>query len=138
MTKIINLADFRKPVKEKEIDLASLAQSCIDDISINWANAAKINRLNEFFLQSTAGYSSPDLNYISDLNHVSSLEHKIKLQLVLKSPQDGFIGWVAGFAFGDVIIETAPVHFSENYARCFNILLFLKLNRELKLHTHDT
>ena len=137
MSNIINLADFRKPAVV-ELDLPTLAQTCIDDISTNWANAAKINRLNEFFLQSASGYASPSINYISDLNSVSSLEDKIKLQLVLKSPQDGFIGWIAGFRHGDVTIETAAVHYSELYARCFNILLFLKLNRELKLHEYDT
>ena len=54
MSNIINLADFRKPAVV-ELDLPTLAQTCIDDISTNWANAAKINRLNEFFLQSASG-----------------------------------------------------------------------------------
>lgn len=128
---VINLDDYRKP-KPPPVDIHELAQRCIDEINNSWINAAKINRLNEYFITTTAGFSSPNLNYISDLNHVSSLEQNIKLQLVLKSPQDGFIGWVAGFKLGDITIETAPVHYSENYARCFNILLFLKMNRELK------
>lgn len=131
MSNVVNLSDFRKPKFEIEEakDLQQLCQECSDEIAEGWAKAAKINRLNEYFISSVPTWTEEHVDYLSDLNALSFIENKIKLPLILRSPQDDTIGWAAGFKFQNEIIESAPIYFTEHYARCFNILLFLKLRR---------
>jgi hypothetical protein len=82
-------------------------------------------------------YCKGGVNYLEDLNELSSVEQKIHLEPQIVSP--GFdvlgnaLGWIAAFRLNGVIVST-PFMLNEGYARCFNILLFLKLKREL--HTH--
>jgi hypothetical protein len=125
------------PRKPREfLTLEDLAIHSTDEISENWERFAKNNRLNDYFLQAVPLWSLPQLNYLSDLNAISSVESKINLSPIINSPEtseSSKLGWVAGFFIRGVRIET-PVMMCEAYARCFNILLFLKLSRELTNH----
>lgn len=114
----------------------ALAARCGDDISEDWARFARNNRLNDYFLSCVPLWALPQLNYLSDLNAVATVEAKLGLSPIVNAPGTSAaskLGWVAGFDTKDVRVET-PVLMCEAYARCFNILLFLKLSRELTNH----
>lgn len=140
---VINFIDFKnkklnsappilKAVKPTAaMDFPTLAQNCIDTVATQWAKAAKINKLNDHFVQ-TVPWANRGGDYLSDLNLISEIESKLKMEIFLRSPQDNYIGWSAGFRMGNNGIETAPIHFTENYARCFNVLLFLKIKHEMQ------
>ena len=128
---IINLADHRKVPQGRTIE--ELAVECSEEISGNWERFARNNRLSDYFTQSTPSWSDPKGNYLSDLNALSVIESKINIVMALCSPGSNGasqIGWIASFKLNTVRVET-PLMLSEAYARCFNILLFLKLGREL-------
>lgn len=113
--------------------LEELVASCVDDISVNWERFALNNRLNDFFLSSVPLHSMPSVNYLADLNSIASVEHRIHLSVILNAPgtsESSKLGWIAGFEIQGTKVET-PVMMCEAYARCFNVLLYLKLNREL-------
>ncbi len=123
--------------KPREVPtLEELAARSADDISQNWERFARNNRLNDFFLSCVPLWALPQLNYLSDLNAISVVESKLGMSLVLNAPgtsPSSKLGWVASFEIKGVKVET-PVMMCEAYARCFNILLFLKLSRELTNH----
>lgn len=135
MADVIDMFDRRKRTVEKP-SLQELATRCSEEISENWERFARNNRLNDFFLSSTPVWALPQVNYLSDLNAISVLENKIHLALLLNAPGTAGasqIGWVAAFEIEGHRIET-PYMMCEAYARCFNILLFLKLGHELTHH----
>lgn len=129
MSNVINLAERRKAPKT----LVELAVLSSEEITAHWERFARNNRLNDYFVQSTPSWSDPKINYLADLNALSIIEQRLDLTLVLYSPgsiDSSQIGWIASFKLNDIRVETPPM-VSEAYARCFNILLFLKLGREL-------
>lgn len=132
MANVININEHRKkPIEPPSLEV--LASRCSEEISENWERFARNNRLNDFFLSSTPVWSLPHINYLSDINAISIIENKINLALLLNAPGTAGasqIGWVAAFEIKGIRIET-PYMMCEAYARCFNILLFLKLGREL-------
>jgi hypothetical protein len=132
MADIISFADHHKKVKPT---LEQLAATSLDEISTNWEKFARNNHLNDYFISNISLWVLPNVNYLTDLNALSQIEAKIKLALELRAPSQSNkqIGWVASFIMNGIRIET-PFMFSEAYARCFNILLFLKLSRELMQH----
>ena len=133
MADIITLADHRKKPEEK-LTIEQLASECVAAIAGDWERFARNNRLNDYFLQHTPQWTREKVDYLSDLSALSVIENKIGLGLYLVSPEASAstsqLGWVAGFKLNGVRFETPPMAF-EAYARCFNILLFLKLGREL-------
>jgi len=135
MSNVIDLFESRKKRPEPPT-LEVLAEQCIDEISENWERFAKNNRLNDYFISSVPVWAQPKVNYLSDLNAISSIENKVNLALILHAPgtsSSSRLGWVAAFDVNGVQIET-PIMMCEAYARCFNILLFLKLSRALTDH----
>lgn len=135
MADIIDMFSRRKALPEIP-SVEELAAKCVDEISENWERFAKNNRLNDYFLTSVPVWALPQVNYLSDLNAISSVENKINLSLFLNAPgtsANSKLGWVASSQINGVKVET-PVMVCEAYARCFNILLFLKLGRELTNH----
>lgn len=132
-----NVIDMFGPKKPREIpSLEILVASCCEEISENWERFARNNRLNDYFLSNVPLWAMPQLNYLSDLNAISVVENKLGMGLLLNAPEtspSSKLGWVAGFEIKEVKVET-PVMMCEAYARCFNILLFLKLSRELTNH----
>jgi len=133
-----NVIDMFNPKKPREAppSIEALAVRCTDLINENWERFARNNRLNDYFLSCVPLWAMPQLNYLSDLNGVSTIENKLGLSVVVNAPgtsPSSKLGWVAGFEIKGVKVET-PVMMCEAYARCFNILLFLKLSRELTNH----
>ena len=132
MADIITLADRRKkPVEKPTVE--ELALQCVETIADEWEVFARNNRLNDYFIQHAPQWAKDKVDYLSDITALSVIESKIKLGLFLASPEaaaDTQLGWVAGFKLNGVRVQTPPMAF-EAYARCFNILLFLKLGREL-------
>lgn len=134
MSNVIDM--FSKRELQVTPTLEALVVKCIDDISENWQRFAKNNRLNDFFLSCIPHWAIPQINYLSDINAISVIETKLGLSVIVNAPgtsPSSKLGWVAGFQIKDANVET-PVMMCEAYARCFNIILFLKLSRELTNH----
>lgn len=132
-----NVIDMFGPKKPREVpSIEALAAQCSESIAESWERFAKNNRLNDFFLTSVPLWALPQLNYLHDLGAVSGVEAKLGLAVVVNAPgtsPSSRLGWVAAFELRGVRVET-PVMMCEAYARCFNILLFLRLSRELTNH----
>lgn len=135
MADVINIASRRKPATPlpEKPTVAELAVRCAEEIQSNWEKMARNNRLNDFFISSTPPFSSPSVNYLEDLNALSLIELKIGLEPQVISPGfsgDNALGWIACHRInGESVVS--PFMINEQYARCFNILMFLKLKREL-------
>ena len=130
MADIIDIASRRKPAPPT---VQELANACVEEIQSNWEKMARGNRLNEFFIQSTPSWSQPSVNYLEDLNSLSSVEMKIGLDPQVVAPgfsPDNALGWIGAFRLNGIVVAT-PFLVNEQYARCFLILLFLKLKRSL-------
>lgn len=135
MADIINLADRRKKPVEKPSS-QDLVLFCTDEILSHWDKFASNNRLNEYFIQSVPSWTQPSVNYLEDLSALAGIELKIGLEPQVSAP--GFVadnqpGWVSSFKINGLIVST-PFMVSELYARCFGVLLFLKLKREYTSH----
>lgn len=133
MAEIIDLASRRK-VPPPKPTVTELAQFCADEILSHWEKFASNNQLNMYFTSSTPMYCKGAVNYLEDLNALSTIEMKIALEPQVIAPgfnEKNSLGWVAAFRLNGVIVAT-PFMVSEQYARCFNILLYLKLKRELQ------
>lgn len=132
MANIISLDSRRKkPLSNRPSD-QDLYLFWSEDIFAHWEKAAKLNRLNEFFISCTSLYTDPLKNYVDDLSAISKVEQNIGLSPQVLSPgysEVSSTGWVCAFRLGYDIYATPPLP-SEAFSRCFNILLFLKLKRE--------
>jgi hypothetical protein len=110
-----------------------IAQNAIEEIGGHWEKFASNNRLNDYFLQCVPTWAQPAVNYLEDLGALSVLELKIRLEPQIIAPgfsPDNALGWVAAFRVNGIVIAT-PFMMSEQYARCFNILVFLKVRRDM-------
>jgi hypothetical protein len=135
MADVISFADHRKTPLEKPT-VQELIEFVTEEITGHWEKFASNNRLNEYFIQCTPSWSRAKVNYLQDLNALAGIEQKIKLEPQIIAPGFGIdnpLGWVAAFRLNGEVVAT-PYMLSEPYARCFNILLFLKLGRELQQH----
>lgn len=131
MADIINLADRRRKAPPS---LEELIGQAVDSIMADWERFAKVNRLNDYFIESAAAWTEAGTNYLSDLNAISSIEGRIGLLPLLRAPiSREQLGWQASFYIRSGKVHTPDMSF-ETYARCFNILLFLKLRRDLLAH----
>lgn len=132
MADVIDIASRRRAVSVLPT-MQTLIAHCVEEIQSNWEKMARNNRLNDFFIQSTPSYSQPSINYLEDLNSLSAVEMKIGLDPQVIAPgfsPDNALGWVSAFRMNGVVVAT-PFLVNEQYARCFNVLLFLKLKRTL-------
>ena len=132
MADIISLSDHRKKPEEKPT-IETIVMSSLESIAGDWERFARNNRLNDYLRQAAPQWTKDNVDYLSDLNALSIIENKINLGLYLVSAEAAAknqLGWVAGFKISGVRAETPPMAF-EAYARCFNILLFLKVSREM-------
>lgn len=109
------------------------------EILDEWRNFAVTNSLNKFIIQSLSDrLIDKTIDYISDLNAISRLEKQINLGPVVLSPATtvgNSLGWGAGFYLNGILYST-PEFDSENYARCFNIILFVTMKKGLKSNTN--
>ena len=116
--------------------ITALAQLCSDEILGHWEKFAQNNRLNDHFISCVPAWAQPSVNYLEDLNALSVVEQKIGLDPQVIAPgfsPDNALGWIAAFRLNGIIVAT-PFMVNEGYARCFNILLYLKLKRDLVTH----
>lgn len=127
MADVIQFSDHRRQPEGPTVE--QLALRCSEEIAQNWERFARNNRLNDFFVQSVPSWSEEGVDYLSDLNALSNIEKKIGLWPTISAPAQQ-VGWVAAFRLNGVEVVTPPM-FSEAYSRSFNILLFLKLGREM-------
>lgn len=133
MAEIFNLDDHRK--KKPPPSPQEVVAFCTDDVMQNWERFAKTNKLNEFVTTSLGIYGQTFTNYLGHRDKIAEVEAKLDLQPGVWAPGingPSQLGWRACFRFGDVLVET-PDMMSEMYARCFNILIFLKVKREMVL-----
>lgn len=128
MGEIINLSDRRK---KDTPSLQELIETASSFIAQDWERYAKINRLNDYFVDATAACSEERISYLNDLNSISAMEQKLGMRVVVKSPlHREHLGWRASFALKTATVTSLEMPF-ETYARCFSILLFIKLKRDL-------
>lgn len=135
--KVVNIADFRKKtVVTSPQDIATFSA---DHVTSEWERFARSNKLAEFFSTSIGDRAKPFTNYLSNLTELSNLEQQIGLMPGIYAPGvigAAQIGWRACFRFGEVLVETPDMAF-EAHARCCNILIFLKVKRELVAAARD-
>jgi hypothetical protein len=118
----------------KQITWDQVRAEAIDFLLGDWEKMARNNRLNDYFkrsLSSTIDHGSK-VNYMSDLNEIATLELNMELYPMIYFP--GTIsgqqhGWVVKFKLEKETVST-PELASEAYARCFAILLYLKVKRD--------
>lgn len=126
----LTLVPTAQPAETQE----QVTQFCVDEILAHWEKFAANNRLNEYFISCTPSWSSSTVNYLQNLEAISVIEQKIDLEPQITSPGfsggEQYSGWGVQFKIAESIVST-PLMASECYARCFGILLFLKLKREL-------
>ena len=128
MADIINIADHRK--KEKP-SVKQIVDAAIDYITADWERFARNNRLNDFFVSGAGVWADPSINYLSDLNAVAKIEGRLGVSVIIRSPYGrGQFGWRASFVLKNSTVTTPDMPF-ETYARCFNILLFIKVKKDL-------
>lgn len=85
MAEIIDFVDRRKQRISKQT-FEELAECCADEIAGDWDRFSKNNRLNDYFVSCTPGWSATGINYLSDLNALSVIEGKIKIKSIVISP----------------------------------------------------
>ncbi len=130
---IVDLAAFRREkhdALEVKPDIVQLAHGAKERTDFEWEKFAKLNRLNDYVTSSLPSWANANINYLQDLNEVGMVETKIGLVLTLTAPYNSQIGWRAGFVLKGGTFYTPDMSY-ESYARCFNILYFLRLKREL-------
>ena len=132
MADIINMDAMRKkkppPLPKSP---AELSDFCSADVMEHWEKYAKSNRLNEFFSTNASIYTKPEINYLSNISEIVSVERVLGMQPVIYAPgiiSQQQIGWRAGFRFENILVET-PDMASEEYARCCNVLIWLRIKR---------
>jgi hypothetical protein len=119
-----------EPEKRSIVDLAG---DSIDSIESDWLKMTKKNRLNDYFKASLATIigNENDDNFMFDLNPVSRIESKIGLYPQVYAPgtlNPKQIGWIVQFFVGEERVST-PERAYETYARCFGILMYVRLKR---------
>jgi hypothetical protein len=132
MADVINMDDMRKKKSSQVPKPASeVAAFCSSDVMHNWEKYAKRNCLNEYFITNASVYTKPGINYLSNIGEIVYVERMLKMQPVIYAPgiiNQQQIGWRAGFKFEDILVET-PDMASEEYARCCNVLIWLRIKR---------
>ncbi len=125
------LGEVKKPPTPEELEKAA-----VEFILRDWEKMARNNRLNDYFRASLPNLVDQNgrANYMSDLNEVAALELNIEHFPMVFFP--GTLhkkqhGWTVKFQIDDFVIAT-PELASEAYARCFAILLHIKLKRDLR------
>ena len=127
MADIIHLAD-RRP-KERP-DLQQVLSGSTDFIAADWQRFARSNRLNDYFTSMAGGWADANINYLSDLNAIAKVEARLGMCVTVQAPREGAIGWRASFRLKTVEVTTPDLPF-ETYARCFGVLLYIKVKRDL-------
>lgn len=106
----------------------------IDFLLGEWEKMARHNRLNDYFkraLPNLIDYGSKT-NFMADITAVAGLEMNLGLFPTMFAPgtrDPKQLGWCVAFKVGDYLCVT-PELAGEAYARCFSILLYLKVKHD--------
>ena len=140
MGEVVDFTARRLKEKPKPVTMEELMAKAIDFLLTDWEKMARNNRLNDYFRQSLPNLidSGEKTNFMGDLNEVAALELNIELYPMVFFPgttDRKQLGWIVQFFLGknNERIST-PELASEAYARCFAILLYLKLKRDAIEH----
>lgn len=133
MGDLVNLSQYRenrgapKPV----VTWDTIRDEHVQNLFAEWEKLARHNRLNDYFKRQFSSHVEygTTTNYMSDLNAISILELKLDMFPIIWFP--GMLnktqhGWIVEFRFGDEKVFT-PELANEPYARCFALLLFIKV-----------
>lgn len=114
------------------LPIEKVAERAREEVMGQWEKFVGKNRLNEYFVSCTTAYCREGVNYLEDLNALSAVEARIGLEPQVCAPGFGVdqTGWLAAFRMNGVVICTTYMPF-ETYARALNILLYLKVKRDL-------
>jgi hypothetical protein len=134
MGEIVDFTARRLRIVKPPKTIIGLAGDAIVYLLADWEKMAKNNRLNDYFKSTVPNlrYTSEKTNFMADLNAISVLELSIDLFPIIFFPGTSTskqLGWMVQFIIGNERIAT-PELASEAYARCFGILLYLKLKRD--------
>lgn len=133
MGEVVDFTARRLKEKPKKVTIEELHVRAIEYLLGDWEKMARNNRLNDYFRQSVPQIdSSTKINYMGDLNEIAALELNIEHFPVIYFPGTNDrkqLGWQVHFFIGKTRLAT-PELASEAYARCFGILLFLKVKRD--------
>lgn len=137
-----DIIDFTAKRKQKAEPAPKPAVTSIQDVAFDavdfllgdWEKFAKKNRLNDYFKQYFPNFIDADskVNYMRDLTELATLEGKIGPPIMVFFPgtiEPVQIGWVVRFKIADHEVST-PDMASECYARCFALLLYLKIKAD--------
>lgn len=127
MADIIHLSAHRPKVRPS---IDQVLAEATDFITSDWERFARSNRLNDYFVSLAGVRADASINYLSDLNAISRMESRLGMTVTVTAPQRGTIGWRASFALKTTHSTTPDLPF-ETYARCFSILLYIKVKRDL-------
>lgn len=132
MSNVIDFTARRLRETAKPVTMEDLMGKAIEFLLSDWEKMARNNRLNDYFRTSLPSLVDDKSNYMSDLNAIATIELNIDLFPMVFFPgtiERKQLGWIVQFFIGKERIST-PELASEAYARCFSILLFLKLKRD--------
>jgi hypothetical protein len=133
MGEVVDFTARRLKEKPKQVTIEELHVRALEYLLADWEKMARNNRLNDYFRQSVPQVdSSTKTNYMSDLNEIAALELNIELFPVIYFPGTNDmkqLGWQVHFFLAKTRLAT-PELASEAYARCFAILLYLKVKRD--------
>lgn len=127
MGEVISFQLRAKPVPTWDELVAACTQSLLDD----WEKMAQGNRLNDYFKAVLPNLTSREVvsNYMADLNGAATIERKLDMWPVIYFPGTcDNNGWVIVTNLGSFSFKT-PEFANEAYARCFNILLFIRVKQ---------
>lgn len=138
------VVDFTAKRLEKQksakplVTMETVTSEAIDYLLGEWEKMARHNRLNDYFkraLPNLIEYGNKT-NFMADITAVAGLEMNIDLFPMMFSPgtmNKKQLGWVVSFHIGEHQVAT-PELANEAYARCFGILLYLKVKRDALSH----
>jgi len=120
---------------KKQIDIKASTEKTpegiLEDLTLFWGEHWEKNSLNEFIFASAVPYGDAEADYLSNLNAISKLEELVGIKPSIYRVSDlNFAGWVASF-YWDGVEMTTPRFYTEAEARAFNVLLYLKLKRDI-------
>ncbi len=128
------LAKTGKAHKPVPVTTREVINNAIDYLLSDWEKFARKNQLNNFFSEFfPVNDEKPNADYLHDLTAVADLESKIGTSIVVYFPgliDPVQVGWVVKFKMGEEEIFT-PDMSTECQARCFALLLYLKIKADL-------
>lgn len=132
MGEVVDFTARRLKEHKKPVTMEELAGKATEFLLTDWEKMARNNRLNDYFSASLPHSTDQNKNYMGDLNEIASLELNLNVFPMIFFPGTSDrkqLGWVVQFLLGSHRIST-PELATEAYARCFSILLYLKLKRD--------